>query len=66
MTVDETKVFKKAWNLHVGDSEPIVRHFLSTQKYMHLPGFGFSGRTFADTSSLSSPSLAATRSSSAS
>ena len=66
MTVDETKVFKKAWDLHVGDSEPIVRHFLSTQKYMHLPGFGFSGRTFADTSSLSSPSLAATRSSSAS
>ena len=23
MTVDETKVYKKAWNLHAGDSEPI-------------------------------------------
>ena len=60
MTVDETKVFKKAWNLHVGDSEPIVRHFLSTQRFIHLPGFGFSGRTFAYTSSSSSPSSATT------
>ena len=51
MTVDETKVFTKAWNLHVGDSEPIVRYFLSTQRFMNPPGFGFSGRTFADTSS---------------
>ena len=66
MTVDETRVFKKAWDLHAGDSEPIVRHFLSTQRFMHLPGFGFSGRTFADTSSLSSPSLVANGSSSAS
>jgi Transmembrane secretion effector len=66
MTVDEMKVFKKTWNLHVGDSEPIVRHFLSTQRFMHLPGFGFSGRTFADTSSSSDPSLLATRSSSVS
>ena len=66
MTVDETKVFKKAWNLHAGDSEPIVRHFRSTQKFMHLPGFGFSGRTFVDTSSMPRPSLRATRPSSAS
>jgi MFS family permease len=50
MTVDETKVFNKAWNLHVGDSEPIVRHFRSTQRFMHMPGFGFSGRTFMNTS----------------
>jgi MFS family permease len=50
MTVDETKVFKKAWNLHAGDSEPVVRHFLSTQRLMHLTGFGFSGRTFMNTS----------------
>ncbi len=50
MTVDETKVFKKAWNLHAGDSEPVVRHFLSTQRLMHLAGFGFSGRTFMNTS----------------
>ena len=48
MTVDETKVFEKAWDLHAGDSEPIVRHFLSTQKFIHLPGFGFSGRTFVE------------------
>ena len=66
MTVDETKVFKKAWDLHSGDSEPIVRYFLSTQRFMHLPGFGFSGRTFAHTSSSSSPSLVANGSSSAS
>jgi predicted MFS family arabinose efflux permease len=66
MTVDETKVFKKAWDLHSGDSEPIVRYFLSTQRFMHLPGFGFSGRTFAHTSSSASPSLVAKGSSSAS
>ena len=65
MTVDETKVFNTAWDLHTGDSKPIVRYFLSTQRFMHLPGFGFSGRTFADTSSSSSPSLVATGSSSA-
>jgi hypothetical protein len=50
ITVDETEVFKKAWNLHAGDSEPIVRRFLSTQRIMHLPSFGFSGRTFMNTS----------------
>jgi hypothetical protein len=26
----------------------MVRHFLSTQRFMHLPGFGFSGRTFCE------------------
>jgi MFS family permease len=52
MTVDETRVFNRALDLHSGDSKPIVRYFLSTQKFMHLPGFGVSGRTFADTSSL--------------
>jgi hypothetical protein len=57
MTVDETRTFRMAWNLHSGESKPIVRHFLSTQRLMQLPGFGLSGRTFADTSSLSSPSL---------
>ena len=50
MTVEETKVYKKAWDLHAGDSEPIVRHFRSTQRFIHLPGFGFSGRTFVNTS----------------
>ena len=32
ITVDETRIFKRAWSLHEGDSEPIVRHFLSTQR----------------------------------
>jgi len=63
MTVDETKVFKKAWNLHAGDTEPIVRHFLSTQRFMHLPGFGFSGRTFMNTSRIPRSRLEAATSS---
>ena len=46
MTVDEAKVYQKAWDLNAGDSEPIVRHFRSTQRFMHLPGFGFPGPTF--------------------
>ena len=41
MTVEDTSAFKRSWDLHAGDSEPIVRHFRSTQKVMHLPGFGF-------------------------
>jgi hypothetical protein len=57
MTVDETKVFKQAWDLHAGDSEPLVRYFLSAQKVMHLPGFGFSGRTFLNTSKMPKPRL---------
>jgi hypothetical protein len=60
MTVDESRVFGMAWNLHSGESGPIIRHFLSTQRIMQLPGFGLSGRTFADTSSSSSPSLIVT------
>ena len=59
ITIDETKVFRKVSNLHAGDSEPIVRHFRSTQKVMHLPGFGFSGRTFMNTSRMPRPRLAA-------
>jgi MFS family permease len=49
MTVDETEVFDKAWKLHSGDSEPVVRHFLSIQRSMYLNGLGFIGRTFANT-----------------
>jgi hypothetical protein len=63
MTVDETKVFKKGWNLHAGDTEPIVRFFLSTQRFMHLPGFGFSGRTFINTSRMPTLRLEAATSS---
>jgi hypothetical protein len=59
MTVDETKVYKQAWNLHAGGSEPVVRHFRSTQKVMHLLGFGFSGRTFMNTSRMPKPQLVA-------
>ena len=59
MTVDETKVYKEAWNLNAGDGEPIVRHYRSTLKVMHLPGFGFSGRTFMNTSRMPKPRLVA-------
>jgi hypothetical protein len=59
MTVEETRVYQKAWNLHAGDSEPIVRHFRSTVRFMHLPGFGFSGRTFTNTSRMPKPRLVA-------
>jgi hypothetical protein len=59
MTVEETKVYKKAWDLNEGDSAPIVRHFRSTQRFMHLPGFGFSGRTFMNTSRMPRPRLVA-------
>jgi MFS family permease len=59
MTVDETKVYQRAWDLHTGDSDPFVRHFLSTQRFMHLPGFGFSGRTFVNTSRMPRPRLVA-------
>ena len=55
MTVDEARVFDTVWELHTGDAEPIVRHYLATQKCIHLHGYGFSGRTFTDTSSLSRP-----------
>jgi MFS family permease len=66
MTVDEARAFDRAWELHSGDSKPIVRYFLSTQRVMHLPGFGFSGRTFAETSTLSNQGLSASESSSSS
>jgi MFS family permease len=59
MTVEETNAYKKAWNLHAGDSEPIMRHFLSTEKFMHLPEFGFSGRTSTDTTRMPKPRLVA-------
>ena len=59
MTVEETSAFNKSWNLHAGDTEPVVRHFRSTQRFMHLPGFGFSGRTFMNTSRMPKPRLVA-------
>jgi hypothetical protein len=55
MTIDETEVFQKVWELHVGETEPMIRHFLSTERFMHLEGFGFSGRTFMNTSRMPKP-----------
>ena len=57
MTVEETEAYKKAWSLHAGDSEPVVRHFRSTHRVMHLPGFGVSGRTFVNTSRMPKPRM---------
>ncbi len=55
MTIDETEVFRKVWELHVGGGEPEMRHFLSTERFIHLPDFGFSGRTFMNTSRMPKP-----------
>jgi MFS family permease len=59
MTSDETEVFNAAWDLHSGDSEPTVRHFVATQRSVQLHGYGLCGRTFSNASSLSKPKLAA-------
>ena len=58
MTVEDTRAFKKSWELHAGDFEPIVRHFRSTERFIHLPGFGFPGRTTM-TSRMPRPKLVA-------
>jgi Transmembrane secretion effector len=50
MTIEETRIFKRASNLDAGESEPIVRHFLSAQT---------SGRTLTDTSGMPKPRLVA-------
>ena len=57
-TVEDTRAFKKSWDLHAGDPEPIVRHFRSTERCIHLPGFGFPGRAFM-TSRMPRPKLVA-------
>jgi hypothetical protein len=59
MTVEETAAYKEAWELHAAKNEPVVRHFRSTERVMHLPGFGFSGRTFTNTSRMPKPRLVA-------
>jgi hypothetical protein len=58
MTVEDTRAFKKSWELHARDFEPIVRHFRSTERFVHLPGFGFPGRTTM-TSRMPRPKLVA-------
>ena len=55
MTVDETQIYNSAWDLHAENSEPIVRHYLATQRCVHLHGYGIHGRTFADTSRMPGP-----------
>ena len=65
MTVDEKRVIDAAWDLNTADSEPVVRHYLATQRSVRLHGYGFHGRTFGDTSNWSRPRLAPTTSSTA-
>ena len=56
MTVDETQVFNTVLDMHLGDSRPIVRYYLSTQKCLIVNEFGFPGRTFSNASSVASTS----------
>jgi hypothetical protein len=65
LTVDEKKVIDAAWEMHTGDSEPVIRHYLASQKSVRLHGYGLFGRTFGDTSSWSSSRSADTTSSTA-
>ena len=37
MTVEDTRAFKKSWELHAGDFEPIVRHYRSTRRSSICP-----------------------------
>jgi hypothetical protein len=64
MTVEETQVFNTVLDMHLGNSRPIVRYYLSTQKSLTLNDFGISGRTFSNMSSLSKEDLISTPSSS--
>ena len=49
LTVDETKAIDAAWDMHTGDSDPVVRHYLASQRAVRLYGYGISGRTFSGT-----------------
>jgi hypothetical protein len=60
LTVDESKVIDAAWDLHTGGSEPVIRHYLASQRFVRLHGYGFFGRTFGDTSNWSRSRLAPT------
>lgn len=53
LTVEERRVLNAAWDLSTGDTEPVVRHYLATQRTSHIHGYGLAGRTFADTTNLS-------------
>ncbi|MGA7216254.1 MAG: MFS transporter, partial [Terrimicrobiaceae bacterium] len=66
MTVDERQVFNTAWDLSAADSAPIVHYYLSSQKCVFPQNFGFIGRTFSNTSSLSKRRLPAAASTPAS
>ena len=64
VTVDERRVLDTVWGLNAGDSGPVVRHYLATQRCLHLHGYGLSGRTFSATDHWSGPGLAVTTSTS--
>ena len=53
LTVDEAKLIDLAWEMHTGDSEPVVRHYLASKESVRLEGYGLFGRTFGDTSNWS-------------
>ena len=65
LTVDEAKLIDLAWEMHSGDSEPVVRHYLASKKSVRLEGYGLFGRTFGDTSNWSRSRAAASTSSTA-
>jgi hypothetical protein len=56
-TVDEAKLIDLAWEM--GDSEPVVRHYLASKKSVRLEGYGLFGRTFGNTSNWSRSRAAA-------
>jgi MFS family permease len=52
-TVDESRLFDAVWDLHRGDSGPVVQHYVATQRSVRLHGYGLFGRTFGDNSNWS-------------
>ena len=54
-TVDETKAIDAVWDMHTGDSDPVVRHYLASQRAVRLYGYGMFGRTFSNTSNWPRP-----------
>jgi Transmembrane secretion effector len=65
LTVDEKTAIDAAWDMHTGDSDPVVRHYLASQRAVRLYGYGLFGRTFSDTSNWPRPRRGATGSSTA-
>lgn len=57
--VDEAKLIDLAWEMHSGDSEPVDRHYVASNKSVRLEGYGLFGCTFSDTSNWSRSRAAA-------